>query len=164
MRRFKTVSLGVLVACLMAGLIGSSIHYVSVIDDKDKTIDNLTISLRSAREEVSMLKSMASLWYTAEWLQTQTIRQPANSYSSWTCNADYAGHMCVWIESSSTNTTYVRVIWSFKDGLIKYDNQIRMGTAGEARFPILPSTVEIRVGNTNTIESATETVRIMYWY
>jgi hypothetical protein len=61
-----------------------------------------------------------------------------------------------------SSNTYVEVIWSSHG--IDYSNKITIGTSGTAYFPVLPSNVEVRVGNTNLINGATETVTVTYYY
>jgi hypothetical protein len=92
--------------------------------------------------------------------------------TSWSIN--YAGVLKVDVQSSTTNNTYVRVTYSWYNPQfsvaiyswgIHYDNQIDVGTIGTASFPVLPTNdIEIRVGNTNSVGNATETVTITYYY
>jgi hypothetical protein len=127
------------------------------------------------------------------WVNDTTVTQAANSYTSWSFSAGYSGYISVNVQSSTTNNTYVRVIYSAYgvDGGINYDNTIPVGTNGTAFFPVLvlpqlipiymgpairpgsfPSTfypvgttiIEIRVGNTNTVGNAIEIVTITYYY
>jgi hypothetical protein len=73
----------------------------------------------------------------------------------------YAGYVSVGVQSNST-TTYVEVIYSSYG--VNYDNSVTVGTSGTAVFPVLPGTVEIRVGNTEAVDSVTATVTATYWY
>jgi len=154
-------------------------------------------------------------------IDNETISQPANSYTDMSIFAAYSGYVSVNVTSSTTNTTYVEVIYSSHG--ITYDNTITVGTNGTADFPVLtnvqitfppigsiaispflinntavntgvifilfnstaviglmlsasqvfatllsPALVfrntEIRVGNTNSVGNATETVTITYYY
>ena len=69
---------------------------------------------------------------------------------------------------SSTPSTYVEVIYTYNNHgyYLHFDQTIDVGpTAGIAEFPVLPSSsIEIRVGNTNPIYGATETVYITNFY
>jgi hypothetical protein len=77
--------------------------------------------------------------------------------------ASHAGYIVVYVESSTTDTTYVRVIYSSHD--VNCDKMIPVGKWGIATFPVLPLTsVEVRVGNNNVFYSATETLTIKYYY
>jgi len=39
-----------------------------------------------------------------------------------------------------------------------------VGTSGTAVFPVLPATIEIRVGNTEAVDNVTATVTATYYY
>ena len=100
------------------------------------------------------------------WVNDQTISQNASSYTSWTFSAKYAGIVSVEIFPTSTLNTYAQVIYSAYEHYvygINYNQLIPVG-AGLATFPIVPSNIEVRVGNTNTLEAANETVTITYYY
>jgi hypothetical protein len=102
----------------------------------------------------------------AIWTLNQIISQPADSYTSWYnvgFNASYAGYISVDVQSSTTNNTYVQVIWS--SYLASFDQKIVVGTNGTANFPILPtSNIDIRIGNSNIFDGATENVTATYYY
>jgi hypothetical protein len=110
----------------------------------------------------NQLQDIVNLAKSTTWVNSQTVSQPANSYSNWTVSASYAGYVSVCVQSSTTDTTYVRVIYSSHG--VNYDNQISVGVSGTAVFPILPASIEIRVGNTDLLNGATETVTITYYY
>lgn len=155
----------------------STLH--SQIADKDNTISNLDSQISSKNSQISSLNSqvislqnqvndltnIVNLAKSVMWVDDQTISQPAYSYTHWTpaFSASYAGYVSVWVQTSTTTNTYVRVIYTAYG--VNYDNQIGVGTGGTAVFPILPcSSIEIRVGNTNLFTGATETVTITYHY
>ena len=111
------------------------------------------------------------------WANQLSVSQSANSYSSLTFNATYAGYVSIYVESGEiwvfTDVpilievyAYVRVIYSAYG--VHYDNQVNVGTAGTAVFPVLPcSNIEIRIGNINTNLyglDASERVTIVYHY
>jgi hypothetical protein len=153
---------------------------------------------------VEDLTSTLDIDKSTVWVDNQTISQPAGSYTDLNFTASYAGYVSVNVQTSTTNTTYVEVIYSAYLG-INYDNTITVGTSGTAAFPVLPfligppfkpfvitpsnftflsnvtlpsnslplqvtvtlitiQNIEIRVGNTNTVGNATETVTITYHY
>lgn len=98
------------------------------------------------------------------WATEQNVSQPANSYSSWKNEVSYAGFLVVTVVSSTTNNTYVQVKYADYDSLIIYDQRIEVGSSGSARFPILPTYIEVRVGNSDLTSEETETVSIAYVY
>jgi hypothetical protein len=73
----------------------------------------------------------------------------------------YAGYVSVAVQSDSS-TTYVELAY-YSFG-VNYDNNVTVGTSGTAVFPVLPTTVEISVGNTETVDSVNVTVTATYYY
>jgi hypothetical protein len=108
------------------------------------------------------MEQITTLSKSTEWVASQTVSQPQSSYSYWTFYAQYAGYIVVTVQSSTTTNTYVEVIYASHG--VSYDNRVVIGTTGTPAFPVLPTWVQIRVGNTNYVNGATETVTITYWY
>ena len=93
--------------------------------------------------------------------------------------SSFVGYVSVNVTSSTTDNTYVEVTYSghiYPSG-IYYDSTRIVGKSGTADFPFvvepvllfpfstpLPTGMEIRVGNTNTVGNATETVTIAFHY
>jgi hypothetical protein len=90
------------------------------------------------------------------------VSEPAWSYVHWTFHAEYPGYVVVTIHASTTTNNYVEVIWSAYG--INYDQRVSLSPGESAAFPVLPAIVEIRVGNTNLLSGATQTVSIEYHY
>jgi len=141
------------------------------LEEKDSQISSLNSEITDLQNQVNDLNSIINLGKSTVWVDSQTVSQPASSYTYWMVSAGYAGCVSVWVQSSTTSNTYVEVIWSSSGvsesrvWVVSYDNTITVGTSGTAFFPILPSSsIEIRVGNTNLISGATETVTITYYY
>ena len=141
------------------------------------------LQISSLNSKVSDLTDTINLGKSAILVNSQTVSQTADNYTSWVFNYEfpneigylfsvpkpsnwsikYAGIVSVDVYSS-TNETYVRATYD-TSATTTYDNQTDVSTRGEAFFPVLPtSDIEIRVGNTNTNENATETVTITYYY
>jgi hypothetical protein len=174
----RRVFIGLEIVCiiLIACLVGATSLYSWQINDKDDTISSLN-------SKVSDLTDTLNLGKSAILVNSQTVSQTADNYTSWVFNYEfpneigylfsvpkpsnwsikYAGIVSVDVYSS-TNETYVRATYD-TSATTTYDNQTDVSTRGEAFFPVLPtSDIEIRVGNTNTNENATETVTITYYY
>jgi uncharacterized coiled-coil protein SlyX len=133
------------------------------IADKDNTIASLNSQINQLQSQVDEFRAIVNLEKSETWVSQQTVSQPAGGYYSWKFSASYAGYIVVTVHSSTTSNTYVRVIWS-SYGVI-YDKTVNVGVGGAAAFPVLPcSRVEIRVGNTNLLSGATQTVSITYRY
>jgi hypothetical protein len=99
---------------------------------------------------------------TRDWITTQTVSQPANSYSSWTNLTIYAGILYVNVLNSTTYKTYVEVIYETQG--INYDERIEVRSGGSASFPLMPAWIEVRVGNSDPVSGATETVSMGFVY
>jgi predicted PurR-regulated permease PerM len=152
-RRSIAVALGIVFIVLIAGLGGAIAYY--------------TMRNNSLQNQVNDLTNTLNLGKSTVWVNSQTISQDANSYYWWNSpfypwNLNYCGYISVQVLSSTTSNTYVRVIYTVHG--INYDNQINVGSMGTAVFPVLPTSIEIRVGNTNFFNGATETVTITYYY
>jgi hypothetical protein len=130
--------------------------------DKDATIANLQAQLSQKNSDINDLNSIVNLLKPEIWVDEKTVSQGSGAYTYWSPTASYAGYIYVWVESSTSSNTYVEVVWSSHG--IDYSNKITIGTSGTAYFPVLPSNVEVRVGNTNLINGATETVTVTYYY
>jgi uncharacterized protein YoxC len=143
---------------LQTWLDGNRTYYQNQVVSKDSQITSLQNQVNDLTNTVNLAKSTV-------WVDDQTVSQPASSYTTWTpaFSASYAGYVSIWVQTSTTTNTYVRVIYSAYG--VNYDHQIGVGTGGTAVFPLLPcSTIEIRVGNSNLFSGATETVTVTYHY
>jgi len=161
--RNVAIALGIICIIMAVGLVGAISNYTSIISGKDNTIASKDSQIASLNSQVSDLTNTTNLAKSATWVDDQTISQSAYSYTYWTFSASYAGYVSVWVHTSTTTNTYIRVIYTAYG--VNYDNQIGVGTGGTAVFSLLPcSSIEIRVGNTNLISGATETVTVTYHY
>lgn len=126
-------------------------------------ITSLTGNITTLQSQVNNLTSIINLANSIVWLNDQTISQPHGSSTSWTESANYAGYVSIFVLSSTTNSTYARVLYSV-DG-VNYDNAVSVGASGIVYFPVLPSSsITAEVGNNNAVGGATETVTITYYY
>jgi DNA-binding transcriptional ArsR family regulator len=176
-RRTTAIALGIICIVLVAGLVGGFGYFIMTINDKDGTISSLNTQISSKNSQISQLNSnltnlqnqvndltnTLNLAKTEVGVNSQTVSQPADNYTFWIPSCSYAGYLSVQVESSTTDKTYTEVLWHSYG--INYDNRISVGTNGTGIFPVLPSRiVEVRVGNTNPVDNATETVTITYHY
>jgi hypothetical protein len=148
-RRSVAVALGIICVILIAGL-GLVISYNTMaINDRD--------------EIVKLTKSTV-------WVDNQTVIQPQDSWTNWTFKADYAGYISVQVYNSTVFPS-AKVVYSYQG--INYDEQKEGATEA---FPVMPSNIEIRVGNAPHITfydaktglpivlTVNETVTITYYY
>jgi hypothetical protein len=182
--RNVAIALGIICIILAVGLVGAIMSYSSTISGKDSTmatlnsqISSLNSQKTSLQNQVDDLNNVTHLSKSEIWVNNETISQPANSYWSFsTNNATYAGYVVVWVQNSTTIQTYVRLFYStyvttrVVNGHayptpVLYENRIDVGFDGTAVFPVLPySDINIRVGNTDLDNGATEIVTITYYY
>jgi hypothetical protein len=176
--RGVAVGLGIICILLAVGLVGVFAYYSMTLNNKNSAYDDyvsshshsnsdynsLNSQKTNLQNQVNDLNDILNMAKSATWANSETVNQPAGGYYAWGRSpVDYAGYLSVWVQTSTTTNTYVRVIWSSHG--IYYDQQIGVGSSGTAVFPVLPaSSIEIRVGNSNWINGATETVTITYHY
>lgn len=114
------------------------------------------------KAQVQELQDIVSLRKSETWVSYQTVSEPAGSYVYWTFYAEYPGYVVVTIHTSTTANNYAEVMWSAYG--INYDQRVSLSPGESAAFPVLPTYVEVRVGNTNWFGGATQTVSIEYYY
>jgi hypothetical protein len=157
----------------------------SSLNAENAEISQLYFTINSLKANLTMnnLTDILSLNESTVWVDQQTVSQPTNSYTNWTFLASYAGYLMVEIDvtpifvngimvldTGIIEGIYVRVIYNFgtfggQPPLVLYNNEANLGGIGmTAHFEVLPTNIEIDVGNTKMIGSATETVTITYYY
>ena len=137
--------------------------YVNNHSYTNEQYQNLQNQITNLQNQVNDLTSNLKLEKSEVWATSQTVSQLAGSYSFWIHSANYAGYVGVRVESSTTDKTYVEFLWNTPG--IDYDKKVSVGVSGEGAFPVLPhSNLEVRVGNSNVLNGATETVTITYYY
>lgn len=147
---------------ILIAVIGGLIAYYTM------RVDSLSSQNTNLQNQINDLNVTLNLGKSYVWDINQTVGQPAGEYFSWEWYKSaralpYSGYISVQVLSSTTSNTYVRAIYSI-DG-INYDNSITVGTGGTAVFPVVaPVDLIIRVGNTNLLYPANETVTITYYY
>ncbi len=126
----------------------------TTVNDYEDQIANLTT-------QINQYLSILDLNESAIIIDNQTITQDANTTTSLYNDAiNYAGYVKVQVQSSS-NTTYVQVIYTCAG--VNFNQKTVVGTDGTAYFPILPSTTEILLGNTDSAAN-NATVTLTYYY
>ena len=135
----------------------------SQMNSLNSTISSLTSEKANLTTQLTALEQIIELGKSLVLEENYTVSQGPGSYSFSIFNVSYAGYIQIQVLSSTTANTYGIVIWSANG--VSYDNSTAIGHSGSAYFPVLPAPrVEIGVGNSNSLTSATETVTITYWY
>ncbi len=191
-RSMKVVALAVVCIVLAASLVGVFAVYQPTslqaqvkdknnqIADLNTQVANLTSQLTSANDDKATLQNQNSVLTTevenltgqvnsaqsiltmqsSEALVSSTSVTTANYTDVFDHTVAYSGYVVVQATSNST-TTYVQTIYTVSG--VNYNQNVTVGKSGTAAFPVLPTTVEIRVGTTDKLVDAV-TVTITYYY
>jgi predicted PurR-regulated permease PerM len=187
----RNVVIGVSVLCsvLLIALIYSVVFYTTMLQDKDSTIDSLSDSgsdkddtitylqnkiaqkdaeitelngqISSLQGQIKSIKNITNLQESTVWMN-ETIIQSARALDFWKFTADYAGYVVVDVQFSTTTKTFVSVLYSSYG--VSYGERVTVGVRGNVSFPILPGSVTVEVGNTNSVDGANTTLTVTYHY
>ena len=167
-RKTAAIALGIICIILVVSEAYAIADYTTIdslnsqISLLNSQITNLQAQITSLNTHISNLNDTVNLANSTVLVNSYTLSQPASYCSYMNFTASYAGYVSVNVKSSTTNNTYVGVVY-FSHG-VNYNNLIVVGTGGIAVFPILPASIQVGVGNTNSFNNATETVTITYYY
>ena len=120
------------------------------LDQSNSTIENLQEGVETLNLQIQSYLNLLYLNASAYLFSQTPVSQNASTYTPlFQDTIQYAGYVGVSVQSTS-NTTYVQALYSsFR---VNYNNNVTVGLAGTAYFPVLPGTLEIRVGNTDTYQ------------
>ncbi len=91
--------------------------------------------------------------------QPETVGNATDVYNNALPDAGY-----IVVQATSTSsTTYVQTTYSYSVGGINFNQTATLGTSGTAAFPVLPSTVDVKMGNYDNA-TRNSTVTITYYY
>jgi len=160
--------LGFVCVALIALLGVSLILYTnnSVLNDDIEYLQN---QIHVLTQEKQGYQDIVDLALSSTIVSGQMVTQQANTYSNFGFLAEYAGYIYVRIDNSTTANNYVEVLYLSHNlsspHSVSFNQTISLNGDGSASFPVLPSSnVEVRVGNTNPVDSATQTITINYYY
>ena len=136
--------------------------YQSQITSLQNQLSVKTTELTALQDQVNHLQSIVNMSYWST-IATVTVNQPANQSSLVTYfQADYAGYITI---SGTMNTLngYVQVTNSH--AAYPYNNQTHSFITGTTlTIPVLPGTVAVYFGNTNTSDTAIANIAVVYHY
>jgi hypothetical protein len=183
--RNVAIALGIISIVFLVGLVGAILNYTSIISGKDNDISTRDSQIQTLTNQKNQLQtwlegnktllnqtqtwlqgnnSIANLAMSKIWVNSKNVSiQANNAWNSTPFTANYAGYISVQVTGnpSTTGNFYVQVTYSSHG--VNYDNQIYVGVSGTAVFPVLPTSIQIRVKNLGTTV-ANATVTIMYYY
>jgi hypothetical protein len=134
------------------------------LDQKDSSISDLQDGIDILYSRIAAYLDIIYLNVSGSMISDKAVSQNQSDFTVvYQDNIQYLGYVAVGVQSTS-NTTYVELLYSAYG--INYDHNVTVGTAGTAYFPVMPSTFEIRVGNTEPYTGAlvNATVSAIYHY
>ncbi len=139
----------------------NSTSYVSQIAYLNSQLSDLNDTLTSLSFDYSSLLRIAQLGTSEVWYDNSFTQDANSSTLLGTAEVNYAGYVVVQA-TATADTTYAQIFYTF--GGIDLDFNQTIGTAGTALFPILPGTIEIRMGNINQSNPNNVTATITHYY
>jgi ABC-type uncharacterized transport system YnjBCD substrate-binding protein len=134
--------------------------YTAQIAALQAQIAQYNASLASLSTEYQNLQKIADL-ATYGNLYSNNFSQDLNTTTTlWSGTIDYAGYAII-EGTSNVTSTYVQVTNIFSSTYTLASNQT-LGTSGILIFPVLPGTLEVKVGNVN--EAAQVNATAVYYY
>jgi uncharacterized coiled-coil protein SlyX len=132
------------------------------LEQINSTMQDYKEALEAFNSQVESYLSLLYLNESAYLFSPHSFTQAANtSEAVYNDDIGYAGYVSIAVESSS-NTTYVQVVYSSYG--VNYNQNVTVGTAGSAVFPVLPGEIWVGIGNTETVDNVTGTVTAIYRY
>ncbi len=139
----------------------NSTTYFTQIAHLNSQLSDLNDTLTSLYSEYNSLQKIAQLGTTELWYDNSFSQSANETTTLGTAQVDYAGYVVVQA-TASANTTFAEVLYTFGD--INMDFNQTIGTSGTALFPLLPGTVEVRMGNINQSNTNNVTATITHYY
>ena len=147
------------------GSLNAQVAYLqNSLDQSNSTIANLQEGVETLNLQIQNYLNVIYLNVSGYIFSQEPLSQNASTYTVvFQDSLQYAGYVAVSVQSTS-NTTYAQVLYSsFR---VNYNNNVTVGRAGTAYFPVLPGEVEIRVGNTDAYQGdfINATASAIYYY
>lgn len=147
------------IASLTAQFNSNATSYENQIQSLNTQLTNLTSELNSANTQLTAASNIMTM-NASETLVNAASKTFSNFTDVFTNSMPYPGYVVVQATSNSTNT-YAQVTYSAYG--VNYNQNVTIGKSGTAAFPVLPATVDIRVGTTDTT-AVNATVTVTYHY
>jgi flagellar basal body-associated protein FliL len=135
--------------------------YMQQIVYLEQELSSMNDTLTSAYENMIYYENLTQLQASSILIYQQQGTIANNTWVDAYNNVlRYAGYIVVQA-TSTTNSTYVETLYS--SYRVNFDQNVTLGMSGTAVFPVLPGTVEVRIGNLDQT-SAVVTVTVSYYY
>lgn len=139
----------------------NSTTYLTQIAYLNTQLSNLNDTLTSIYSDYASLQKIAELTTSEVWYDNSFNQNGNETTTLGTAQVDYAGYVVVQA-TATANTTYAQVLYTF--GGIDFDLNQTIGTSGTALFPLLPGSIQIRMGNINQSDANNVTATITHYY
>jgi flagellar basal body-associated protein FliL len=135
--------------------------YVQQIAYLEQELSLMNDTLTSAYENMYYYENLTQLQASSILIYQQQATIANNTWvDAYNDVLNYAGYIVVQA-TSTTNSTYAETLYSSYG--VHFDQNVTLGMSGTAVFPVLPGTVEVRIGNLDQT-SAIATVTVSYYY
>lgn len=135
--------------------------YMQQIVYLEQELSSMNDTLTSAYENMYYYENLTRLQASRILIYQQQATIGNNTWvDAYNSVLEYAGYIVVQA-TSTTNSTYVETLYSSYG--VNFDQNVTLGMSGTAVFPVLPGTVEVRIGNLDQT-SAVVTVTVSYHY
>ena len=135
--------------------------YLTQIAYLNSQLSDLNDTLTNAYSNLAALQKITQLGSSEVWYQNSFTQDANTTTSIGTAEVDYAGYVVVQA-TANANTTFAEAVYSF--GGIDFDFNQTIGESGTTLFPVLPGSVEIKIGNVNQNNSNNVTATITHYY
>ena len=135
--------------------------YVTQIAYLNQQLAALNDQLNATNSDLLSQQSILQLQTTGTLYDSSFVQDANAATTVWNNQLDYAGYIVVQATANSS-TTFAEVSYSYSGTDFHYNQTL--GTSGTAMFPVLPSAVMVRIGNTNLTAANSVTATVTYVY
>ena len=141
--------------------------YILQIASLEQQLDSMNSTLSDQTDAYYGLRNITSLALSTILYQQQGTIGSNTSVDTLTSDSGnnligYAGYIAVQVTSNST-TTYVEAMYRYSN-VLSFDQNMTVGTSGTAVFPVLPSTLAVKIVNPDLDNTVNASVTITYYY
>jgi hypothetical protein len=159
------VAIGFGLICIV--LTGLLVFSLVTSANQTSQISSLNSQIASLQNQVRDLNATLQLQKSTVWVDKVNLTQQAGMWGGvggfWANCPNIVGEVSVYLDSSTTNTTYIRIMFDYESQ--RYDfTKDKLDTGQGAVFYVLPALISIFIGNSDIHNGANETVTVTYYY
>jgi cell division protein FtsL len=137
----------------------SQLSSVPNVQTYENQIASLNAEITNYTGQLNSAQSVLTMQSTETLIDAETF-VVANSTNVYDKTLPYPGYIVIQ-ETSSSNTTWAQTTYS--DVGVNFNQNVTLGTSGSIAFPVLPTAVEVNIGQTGNV-SGNATVTLTYYY